>query len=70
MKYGQTQEEEMKLAAEQKRQPIYVYCKNALDIVIEYQERKIVRTTVKYCGYATSMLPNRLNKGDNHGAET
>lgn len=40
--YGKTQKEEMKLAFEQKRQPICVYCNHLLDTVIEYQDAMIV----------------------------
>ncbi len=48
MEYGKTQEEEMKLAAGQKRQPICVYCKHPLDTVIEYQDEGIVWTYSKH----------------------
>lgn len=47
MEYGQTQEEEMKLAAMEKRQPNCVYCKHPLDTVIEYQDMRIVWTYSK-----------------------
>ncbi len=48
MEYGKTQEEEMKLAAEEKRQPICVYCNHPLDTVIEYQDTGIVWTYSKH----------------------
>jgi hypothetical protein len=44
MEYEKTQEEEMKLAAEQKRQPICTYCNHPLDTLIEYQSTRIVWT--------------------------
>ncbi len=44
MQYGKTQEEEMKLAIQEKRQPICVYCNHPLDTLIEYQDTRIVWT--------------------------
>ncbi len=44
MQYGKTQEEEMKLAVQEKRQPICVYCNHPLDMLVHYQETKIVWT--------------------------
>lgn len=47
MEYEKTQEEEMKLAVGEKRQPICVYCNHPLDTVIEYQDARIVWTYSK-----------------------
>jgi len=44
MQYGSTQEEEMKLAIQEKRQPMCVYCEHPLDTLIEYQSTRIVWT--------------------------
>lgn len=42
--YGEDQEEEMKLAAEQKRQPICTYCEHPLNKVRQYQDTVIIWT--------------------------
>lgn len=39
-----TQEQEMALAYQQKRQPNCIYCLHPLDKVVEYQDEKIVWT--------------------------
>jgi hypothetical protein len=44
MEYSRTQEEEMKLAYETKRQPICVYCCHPLDKIVEKQDHDIVWT--------------------------
>ena len=42
MRYGKTQDEEMKLAEKLRRQPGCVNCKHPLDILVEYQDVEIV----------------------------
>lgn len=42
--YGEEQEQEMKLAAEQGRQPICVYCGHSLNKVRQYQDTVIIWT--------------------------
>lgn len=42
--YGETQKQEMKLAAEQGRQPICVACQHPLNKVREYQDTVIIWT--------------------------